>query len=59
MKVDRKSGEVRVEKLTLVTDAGTIVDPDGALAQTEGAALWGSAWRCTRAREFANGWSAT
>ncbi|WP_246504780.1 xanthine dehydrogenase family protein molybdopterin-binding subunit [Microvirga antarctica] len=39
--VDRKTGVVRVEKLTLVTDAGTVVDPDGARAQTEGAALWG------------------
>ncbi|ACB96924.1 xanthine dehydrogenase family protein molybdopterin-binding subunit [Beijerinckia indica] len=39
--VDRKTGQVRVEKLTIVTDAGTIVDPDGARAQTEGATLWG------------------
>lgn len=39
--VDRSSGQVKVEKLTLVTDAGAIIDPDGAKAQTEGAALWG------------------
>ena len=39
--VDRASGQVTVEKLTLVADAGTIVDPDGALAQMEGASLWG------------------
>ncbi|MBO9708841.1 MAG: xanthine dehydrogenase family protein molybdopterin-binding subunit [Caulobacter sp.] len=39
--VDRATGVVTVQKLTLVTDAGTIVDPDGARAQTEGAALWG------------------
>jgi CO/xanthine dehydrogenase Mo-binding subunit len=39
--VERASGRVTVEKLTLVTDAGAIVDPDGARAQTEGAALWG------------------
>jgi CO/xanthine dehydrogenase Mo-binding subunit len=32
---------VKVEKLTLVADAGTIVDPDGARAQMEGASLWG------------------
>jgi len=39
--VDRVSGQVKVEKLFLVTDCGTVVHPDGALAQTEGAALWG------------------
>jgi len=39
--VDRDSGQVRLEKLTLVVDAGTIVHPDGALAQMQGAALWG------------------
>jgi len=39
--VDRASGVVKVEKLTLVADAGTIVDPDGARAQMEGASLWG------------------
>ncbi|KFI32363.1 aldehyde dehydrogenase [Haematobacter missouriensis] len=39
--VDRKTGYVRVEKLAIATDAGIIVDPDGALAQTEGATLWG------------------
>lgn len=39
--VDPATGAVKVEKLTLVADAGTIVHPDGALAQMEGAALWG------------------
>ncbi len=38
--VDKASGAVKVEKLTLVADAGTIVDPDGALAQMQGASLW-------------------
>ena len=41
VQVDRATGVVRVQKLTLVVDAGTIVDPDGALAQVQGAALWG------------------
>ncbi len=41
VKVDRGSGAVKVEKLTLVADAGAIVDPDGALAQMQGASLWG------------------
>lgn len=39
--VDRETGRPTVEKLTLVTDAGTVVHPDGARAQVEGAALWG------------------
>src|SRR5690606_21069147 len=39
--VDRKTGVVTVEKLSLAVDAGTVVDPDGALAQVQGAALWG------------------
>lgn len=53
--VDRKSGVVRVEKLTLVTDAGTIVDPDGAEAQTQGAALWGLSMALHEGTEFVNG----
>jgi CO/xanthine dehydrogenase Mo-binding subunit len=32
VRVDRRSGAVTVEKLTLVIDAGTLVHPDGALA---------------------------
>ena len=36
-----KDGGVIVAKLTVVIDAGTIVDPDSSLAQVEGAALWG------------------
>lgn len=39
--VNRQSGEIKVEKLTSVLDAGTIVHPDGALAQAQGAMLWG------------------
>lgn len=53
--VDRKTGVVRAERLTLVTDAGTIVDPDGALAQTQGAALWGLSMALHEGTEFVNG----
>jgi CO/xanthine dehydrogenase Mo-binding subunit len=53
--VDRASGVVTVQKLTLVTDAGTIVDPDGARAQTEGAALWGLSMALHEGTEFVNG----
>ena len=41
VRVDRSTGKVKVERLTLVADAGTLIHPDGALAQMEGAALWG------------------
>lgn len=41
VKVDPASGKVTVLKLTTVMDCGTVVHPDGALAQTEGAMLWG------------------
>jgi CO/xanthine dehydrogenase Mo-binding subunit len=53
--VDRKTGVVRVEKLTIVTDAGTIVDPGGADAQTQGAALWGLSMALHEGTEFVNG----
>lgn len=55
VKVDRKTGEVKVEKLTLVTDAGAIVHPDGALAQVEGAALWGMSLALFEGTAFENG----
>ncbi len=53
--VDRASGAVKVEKLTLVADAGVIVDPDGALAQMEGAALWGMSLALKEGTAFENG----
>ncbi len=55
VRVARKTGAVTVEKLTIVTDAGTIVDPDSAHAQTEGAALWGLSMALHEATEFRNG----
>ncbi len=53
--VDRPTGKVKVEKLTLVVDAGTIVDPDGALAQMQGASLWGLSLALHEGTEFENG----
>jgi isoquinoline 1-oxidoreductase beta subunit len=41
VRVDPTTGKVTVLKLTSVIDCGTVVHPDGALAQTEGAMLWG------------------
>ncbi len=53
--VDITTGQVRVQKLTLVTDAGSIIDPDSALAQTEGAALWGLSMALYEGTEFVAG----
>jgi isoquinoline 1-oxidoreductase beta subunit len=53
--VDRSSGAVKVEKLTVVADAGTIVDPNGALAQMEGASLWGLSLALHEGTGFENG----
>jgi CO/xanthine dehydrogenase Mo-binding subunit len=55
VRVDRSSGDVALEKLTLVVDAGSIVHPDGALGQVEGAALWGVSMALHEGTEFANG----
>ncbi|EHH68840.1 xanthine dehydrogenase family protein molybdopterin-binding subunit [Gluconobacter morbifer] len=53
--VDRKTGVITCQKLWLVLDAGTIVDPGGALAQTEGAALWGLSMALFEGTEIVNG----
>jgi isoquinoline 1-oxidoreductase beta subunit len=55
VRVNPGNGVVRVEKLTIVIDAGTIVHPDGALAQVEGAALWGLSMALHEGTEFAHG----
>lgn len=55
VRVDRRTGAVMVEKLTIVADAGTIVDPDSARAQIEGAALWGLSLALHEGTEFVNG----
>ena len=55
VKVDKATGQVKVEKLTIVTDAGTVVDPDGALSQVQGAALWGLSLALHEGTEFENG----
>ena len=55
VRIDRSSGAIIVEKLTLVLDAGTIVDPDGALAQVEGGALWGLSMALHEGTELVKG----
>ncbi len=53
--VDRKTGYVKLEKLTLVVDAGTLVHPDGALAQVQGSALWGASMALHEGTRFEHG----
>lgn len=55
VRVDRHNGLVRLEKLVLVVDAGTVVHPDGALAQVEGSALWGASMALHEGTEFEKG----
>jgi CO/xanthine dehydrogenase Mo-binding subunit len=55
VRVDRTTGYVTVEKLTLVIDAGTLIHPDSAQAQAEGAALWGMSTALREGTEFVNG----
>lgn len=45
---DRGSGAVMVEKLTIVVDAGTVVDPDGALGAGRGPCPLGSEYGIAR-----------
>jgi isoquinoline 1-oxidoreductase beta subunit len=55
VRVNRANGHVTVEKLTLVIDAGTIIHPDSAAAQVEGAALWGMTLALFEGTEFVKG----
>jgi isoquinoline 1-oxidoreductase subunit beta len=55
VRVDRTNGHVIVEKLTLVIDAGTLIHPDSAAAQVEGAALWGLSTALYEGTEFTQG----
>ena len=53
--VDKATGSVKVEKLTVVADAGTVVAPDSARAQIEGGALWGLSMALHEGTEFVKG----
>jgi CO/xanthine dehydrogenase Mo-binding subunit len=52
---DRRTGAIAIEKLTIVIDAGTVVHPDGALAQVEGSVLWGLSMALHEGTEFVKG----
>ena len=53
--VDPSSGDVTLKKLWQTIDVGTVVNPDGAMAQAEGAALWGVSLALHEGAQFANG----
>ena len=53
--VDPSSGDVTLRKLWQTIDVGTVVNPDGAMAQAEGAALWGVSLALHEGAQFADG----
>ncbi|MFW2589381.1 molybdopterin cofactor-binding domain-containing protein [Sagittula sp. SSi028] len=53
--VDPSSGDVDVQKMWLAFDCGTVVDPDSARAQCEGAALWGLSMALHEGTRIENG----
>ena len=53
--VDPGSKKVTVNKLWLTFDCGTVVHPDGAMAQAEGAVLWGVSLALHEGANFENG----
>ncbi len=55
VRVDRDTGEAVVERIWASIDAGTLAHPDGALAQAEGAILWGVSMALHEGTEIENG----
>jgi isoquinoline 1-oxidoreductase subunit beta len=55
VRVNRTNGYVAVEKMTLVIDCGTVIDPESAGAQVEGAALRGLTLALHEGTEFVEG----
>lgn len=53
--VDKETGEFTVDKITIVTDLGIAVNPDGVNAQVTGAAMWGFSISTQEDGEFENG----
>jgi len=53
--VDAESKKVTVRKIWHSFDCGTVVHPDGAMAQAEGATLWGLSLALHEGTEFKNG----
>ncbi len=55
VKVDRDTGKVDVKRLSLTVDCGSVVHPDGALAQVQGSTLWGLSLALHEGTRFENG----
>ena len=53
--VDPASKAVSVKKLWQTIDCGTVVSPDGAMAQAQGATLWGLSLALHEGTAFENG----
>ena len=53
--VDKPAGSVEVRKIWQTIDCGTVVHPDGAMAQAEGACLWGLSLALHEGTAFENG----
>ena len=53
--VDPETSKVTVKKIWQTIDCGTVVHPDGAMAQAEGATLWGVSLALHEGANFANG----
>jgi isoquinoline 1-oxidoreductase beta subunit len=53
--VDPESNKITVKKIWQSIDCGTVVHPDGALAQAEGATLWGISLALKEGNSFENG----
>ncbi|MDJ0813355.1 MAG: molybdopterin-dependent oxidoreductase [Woeseiaceae bacterium] len=53
--VDPESNKVTVKKIWQSIDCGTVVHPEGAMAQAEGATLWGVSLALHEGANFANG----
>lgn len=53
--VDKATGKFNVEKLTVVADLGTAVNPDGVRSEIESALLWGLSLGLYESTEIKNG----
>ncbi len=53
--VDKDTGTVEVKKIWQSIDCGTVIHPDGAMAQAEGAALWGVSLALHEGASFVDG----
>jgi CO/xanthine dehydrogenase Mo-binding subunit len=53
--VDPGTGAFQVKKLSLVADVGTVVNPDGTIAQLQGGLLWGLSLATKESSTILNG----